>query len=86
MFHARGLKDAEKIIGYPERSLIFLFILVDQPSVVGFLIAAQSVFRFGEIRERNNRMVAKHIIIGTLPSFLYGLAVSSLVKEILKLL
>ena len=81
--HARGLRDAGKIIGYLERSLIYLFVLVDQPSAIGFLIAAKSIFRFGEIRERSNRMEAEYIIIGTLLSFLYGLIVSYSVQAIL---
>jgi hypothetical protein len=84
--HARGLKDAGRIIGYLERSLIYLFVLVNQPSAIGFLIAAKSIFRFGEIRERSNRMEAEYIIIGTLLSFLFGLIVSFSVQAILKLL
>ncbi|OGO15103.1 MAG: hypothetical protein A2Z14_17905 [Chloroflexi bacterium RBG_16_48_8] len=84
--HARGLKDAGKIIGYLERSLIYLFVIVNQPSSIGFLIAAKSIFRFGEIKERSNRMEAEYIIIGTLLSFLFGLMVSFAVKAILQLL
>lgn len=84
--HARGLKDAGRIIGYLERSLIYLFVLVNQPSAIGFLIAAKSIFRFGEIRERSNRMEAEYIIIGTLLSFLFGLIVSFSVQAILQLL
>ena len=50
--------------------------LVDQPSAIGFLIAAKSVFRFGELRERSNRMEAEYIIIGTMMSFIWGLSVA----------
>ena len=84
--HARGLKDGGKIIGYLERSLIFLFVLVNQPSAIGFLIAAKSVFRFGELREGKNRMEAEYIIIGTLLSFLVGIAVSFLIRKMLVLI
>jgi ABC-type proline/glycine betaine transport system permease subunit len=83
---ARKLKDGGKIIGYLERSLIYLFVLVDQPSAIGFLIAAKSVFRFGEIRQGTNRMEAEYILIGTLLSFLFGLVVSFSVQKLLLLL
>ena len=47
----RGLKNGGKVIGQLERSLIFLFILMGQLSGIGFLIAAKSVFRFGEVKD-----------------------------------
>lgn len=84
--HARGLKDGGKIIGYLERSLIYLFVLVNQPAAIGFLIAAKSVFRFGELSDKANRMEAEYIIIGTLLSFLFGIAVSFLIQKILLLM
>lgn len=81
--HARGLKDGGKIIGYLERALIYIFILVNQPAAIGFLIAAKSVFRFGEIKEKSNRMEAEYIIIGTLYSFLLGLIVAYSIQRLL---
>ncbi len=84
--HARGLRDGGKIIGYLERSLIYLFVLVNQPAAIGFLIAAKSVFRFGELSDKGNRMEAEYIIIGTLLSFLFGIAVSFLIQKILLLM
>lgn len=83
---ARGFKDGGKIIGYLERALIYLFVLVNQPIAIGFLIAAKSVFRFGEVKERANRMEAEYIIIGTLYSFLFGLLVSYLIKGLLSVI
>lgn len=81
--HARGLKDGGRIIGHLERALIYIFILVNQPEAIGFLIAAKSVFRFGEIRDKSNRMEAEYIIIGTLYSFLFGLIVSYTIQRLL---
>jgi hypothetical protein len=83
---SRGLKDGGKIIGYLERALIYLFVAANQPTAIGFLIAAKSVFRFGEVKERANRMEAEYIIIGTLYSFLSGLLVSYAVKWILSVI
>ncbi len=82
----RGLRAGGKIIGQLERSLIYLFVLVDQPQAVGFLIAAKSIFRFGELMRSENRMEAEYIIIGTLLSFLCGLSVSYLVVYISSLM
>ncbi len=71
-----GLKDGGKMIGWLERLLIFVFVLTGQYAGVGFLIAAKSVFRFGELKESENRKEAEYIIIGTFISFLFALAVS----------
>ena len=79
----RGFPEGGRIIGYLERAMIYLLILVDQPAGIGFLIAAKSIFRFGELREGTNRMEAEYILIGTLLSFLYGLVVSYLVVMLL---
>lgn len=69
----RGFEEGGRIIGYLERALILLFVLVNQPAGVGFLIAAKSIFRFGELSDSSRRMEAEYIIIGTLYSFLFGL-------------
>ncbi len=71
---ARGLTNGGRAIGQGERALIFLFVVMGQPGAIGFLIAAKSIFRFGELSDRRNRMEAEYITIGTLMSF--GLAVA----------
>lgn len=68
----RGFANGGKLIGQLERALILLFTLTGQPGAVGFLIAAKSIFRFGELRDASNRMEAEYIIIGTLASFGIG--------------
>ncbi|MBA3073294.1 MAG: hypothetical protein FP831_06845 [Anaerolineae bacterium] len=75
-----GLKEGGKMIGWLERLLIFVFVLTGQYAGVGFLIAAKSVFRFGELKESENRKEAEYIIIGTFISFLFALAVSILAR------
>jgi hypothetical protein len=81
-----GIKDGGKIIGYLERSLIFLFILTGYPAGIGFLIAAKSVFRFGELTDPSRRQQAEYIIIGTLLGILFGTSISFLTVEILRLI
>jgi hypothetical protein len=82
----RGFEEGGRIIGYLERSLILLFVLVNQPAGVGFLIAAKSIFRFGELSDSSRRMEAEYIIIGTLYSFLFGLVSAYGLRWVLVLL
>jgi hypothetical protein len=64
-----GLKDAGRYIGILERILILTFIFMGQFSAIGFLVAAKSVLRFGDIRDNHNRKGAEYILIGTMISF-----------------
>lgn len=69
-----GLPRAGAIIGNLERALAYLFILSGQPQNIGFLLAAKSVLRFGSARE--DRGISEYVIIGTLMSFGWVIAVS----------
>jgi hypothetical protein len=62
-----------------------LFVLIGHPESIGFLIAAKSIFRFGEIKESKHRMDAEYIIIGTLMSFGYGILIACATKFFLDL-
>lgn len=73
---SRGLTNGGRTIGQWERALIFLLVLVGQPAGIGFLIAAKSIFRFGELMDRRNRMEAEYITVGTLMSFGMAIAIS----------
>jgi hypothetical protein len=64
-----SLPNAGKWIGRLERILILTFILVKQFEAIGFLIAAKSVFRFGDLRDESDRKRTEYILIGTLISF-----------------
>lgn len=79
-YKKKGLNEGGKVIGWLERLLIFVFVLSGQYAGVGFLIAAKSIFRFGELKESENRKEAEYIIIGTFASFLFALLVSMLVR------
>lgn len=74
-FEDRGFINGGKIIGYLERFLIVLFIITGNFSSVGFLIAAKSIFRFGELLNSHNRKEAEYIIIGTFSSFSYAIVI-----------
>jgi hypothetical protein len=77
---SRGLKKGGKIIGQLERAIIFLLVLAGRPEGVGFLIAAKSIFRFGEIKDFKQRQEAEYIIIGTFMSFGYGLLIAFITR------
>jgi hypothetical protein len=79
-----GLKRGGQYIGWLERILVMLLLLLDQPNGIGFLIAAKSILRFGEIKDPSQRKVAEYIIIGTFLSFGWALLISALTQKALK--
>ena len=74
----KGLTGGGHYIGYLERSLIILLVLSGYPDAVGFLIAAKSILRFGEINKSENRKMSEYIIIGTFMSFGWALLIAFL--------
>lgn len=81
-----GFENGGQVIGYYERLLIFLFVLADAPTAIGFLVAAKSVLRFGDLKDGQSRKNAEYIIIGTLMSFAYALVVAYGTRLLLALL
>lgn len=64
-----GLPDAGKWIGYLERILILTFILVDSTEGIGFLLAAKSIFRYGDLNKARDIRATEYVLVGTLTSF-----------------
>jgi hypothetical protein len=69
----KSLPNAGRYIGILERLLVFLFVVLGRWEAIGFLIAAKSVFRFGDLKDSRNRKLTEYILIGTLFSF--GIAI-----------
>lgn len=80
----QGLTQGGKYIGWLERILVMLLLLINQPNGIGFLLAAKSVLRFGEIKDTSQRKMAEYIIIGTFLSFGWALLISVLTQKALK--
>lgn len=80
----KGLVNGGKWIGIIERVLIFTFIIVNKLSVIGFLLAAKSVFRFGELKNSADQKKTEYIIIGTLISFLLAIIMGLIIQQIIK--
>lgn len=80
-----SLPDAGKIIGYLERLLVLTFILANHWEAVGFLLAAKSVFRFGNLKESHDRKLTEYVLIGTLLSFGLAIGVALTVSAMMKI-
>ena len=79
----QGLPRGGKTIGLLERLLVFIFVLAGKPEGIGFVIAAKSVFRIGQLTNAREKDQAEYIMIGTLRSFTYALVVAFGVKWLL---
>lgn len=79
--HHKGLTNGGKFIGWMERALVLMLVLIGQPNGIGFLLAAKSILRFGEIKERKDRMFAEYVLIGTFLSFGWALLVAVLTQQ-----
>lgn len=78
-----SLQNAGKIIGILERLFVFTFILTNHWEAIGFLIAAKSVFRFGDLKESKDLKLTEYVLIGTLLSFGIAIAAGLLIKTAL---
>lgn len=81
-----SLQHAGKYIGILERLLVFTFALTDNWEAIGFLIAAKSVFRFGDLKESRELKLTEYVLIGTLLSFGVAIGIAMLVKALVSTL
>ena len=79
-----SLSKAGKYIGMLERLFVFIFILTSHWEAIGFLLAAKSVFRFGDLKESKDRKLTEYILIGTFLSFGIALGTGIIVQVIVK--
>ncbi|WP_170266409.1 DUF3307 domain-containing protein [Phaeocystidibacter luteus] len=73
-----SLKRAGAYIGHLERILIFIFIVTGHWEGVGFLLAAKSIFRYGDLTRKEHRMQTEYVLLGTLTSFIGGILTAQL--------
>lgn len=78
-----GLKQAGRLIGYLERWLILTFILTAQYSGIGFLLAAKSIFRFGDLSQAHQRQLTEYMLLGTLLSFFFAIMLGLVARSVL---
>lgn len=78
MNQRESLHGAGKYIGMLERVFVYLALITGNAQVIGFLLAAKSVFRFGDLTKSKDRKLTEYILIGTLFSFLMAIIVGLL--------
>ncbi|MFZ7090536.1 DUF3307 domain-containing protein [Primorskyibacter sp. 2E233] len=78
-----SLPDAGRLIGQLERVLIFILVMIGQPAGIGFLIAAKSILRFDTAAQ--GQKAGEYVIIGTLASFTWALAMSYATHALLEI-
>ena len=66
---SQGMPFAGAWIGYIERVLILTFIITGNIEGVGFLLAAKSIFRFGDLNKAREIKITEYVLLGTLASF-----------------
>jgi protein-S-isoprenylcysteine O-methyltransferase Ste14 len=81
-----SINDAGKYIGILERLFIFFFVVIDFWEGIGFLLAAKSIFRFGDLKESKDIRLTEYILIGTLLSFAIGIGCAMCYKFLLTVL
>jgi hypothetical protein len=81
-----SLAKAGRYIGVLERLLVFTFVITNHWSAIGFLLAAKSVFRFGDLTSSKDRKLTEYILIGTLLSFGFAILLGVLYLYISTLL
>lgn len=80
-----SLLNAGLLIGIIERLIIILFIQVNFLPGIGFLLAAKSIFRFGDLTNAKNTKYTEYILLGTFASFLIAILIGYLLKWSLSL-
>ena len=78
-----SLIAAGNYIGILERLFVFGFILTGHFEAIGFLLAAKSIFRFGDLKEAKDRKLTEYVMIGTLISFGIAIIAGLLVQALL---
>lgn len=76
-----SLSKAGNYIGILERLFVFSFVLLQEWQAIGFLIAAKSVFRFGDLSRAKDRKLTEYILIGTLLSFGFAILIGLIYKN-----
>ena len=74
--------NAGRVNGILERIIIYFFVLVDQYSAIGFVMAVKGFARF---KDMDNREFAEYVLIGTLLSTLSAMSIGLLIRWLLSI-
>ena len=76
-----GSINTGRLIGYLERLIILVLFITDLPVMVGFLITAKSILRYGEIKNEKDKLMIEYVLIGTLLSFTLGISIAFIASK-----
>ncbi len=74
------LENAGKLIGIIERVLTLTFVILNQYSAIGFLLAAKSILRF---KETTGQKRSEYVLLGTLLSFSIAIFIGIIIKVVI---
>ncbi len=77
---SQGLKNAGEWVGYLERALVYVLIILDLSNVLGFVVAAKSIARFEELKDRK---FSEYFLVGTLASITWAIAIAGLIRYLI---
>lgn len=77
---AQGLLAGGHYIGMLERALLLTFVLLDQFGAIGFLLAAKSIFRFGDLSRAQDVKFTEYVLLGTLLSISISLGLGLVLR------
>ena len=80
-----GIRRMGKYIGWLERVLTVTFVLLGHYNGIGFVLAAKSILRYGEIKSESDRKLAEYVIVGTLLSFSLAVMLGAALRWLLGL-
>lgn len=75
-----GLLQAGRLIGYFERTLVFVAVLLHIEALVGLIVAAKAILRLPEAREPGSRELAEYYLVGSLASVTWAVVIVVLVR------
>ena len=80
----QGMPNAGKWIGYIERVLVLTFVITGNIEAVGFLLAAKSIFRFGDLNKAREIKITEYVLLGTLSSFSIALLIGFMINMLIQ--
>lgn len=80
------LQYAGTMIGIMERLIIVFFIQINFLEGIGFLLAAKSIFRFGDLANAKDTKFTEYVLLGTLMSFVIAIVIGFGIKYVISYL
>ncbi len=77
-----SLQSAGHHIGLLERFLMLTFLLLDQFSGVALIMAAKTVFRFGDLKQSSEKKLTEYVLLGSLISLAVTILVALTYKAL----